>query len=59
MNELKLVSKHPGSLKPIVEKAITAALKGVELGIQKTELRLQEFEAQYQNLLKYGMGWGQ
>lgn len=48
MNELKLVSKHPGSLKPIVENAITAALKDVELGIQKTELRLQEFEAQYQ-----------
>jgi hypothetical protein len=45
MNELKPVSKQS---EPIVENAITAAFRDVEVGIQKTELRLQEFELRHQ-----------
>ncbi len=48
MNELKLVSQHPGAIRPLVESAIIAALHETELGIHKTEQRLQEFEHKYQ-----------
>jgi len=48
MNELKLVSQYPGAIRPLVESALTAALHDTELGIQKTEQRLQAFESKYQ-----------
>ncbi|MBC6424180.1 MAG: hypothetical protein GDA38_23835 [Hormoscilla sp. SP12CHS1] len=48
MEELKLISKYPGSLRPLVEGALAAALRTAEEGIRQTEKRLQEFEAKYQ-----------
>jgi hypothetical protein len=47
MNELKLVSKHPGAIRPLVEGVLAAALRDLELGIQSTEQRLQVFEQKY------------
>jgi hypothetical protein len=48
MNELKLTSKHPGSIKSLVEGAITTTLRSTEAGIKTTEQRLREFEQKYQ-----------
>jgi hypothetical protein len=48
MSELKLTSKYPGSIKSLVEGAITATLRSTEAGIKTTEQRLQEFEQKYQ-----------
>ena len=48
MNELKLVSKHPGSIRALVESAIMGSLREIEQGIQRTQQRLQNFETQYQ-----------
>jgi hypothetical protein len=48
MSELKLTSRHPGSIKSLVEGAISATLRSTEAGIQTTEQRLQEFEQKYQ-----------
>jgi hypothetical protein len=48
MSELKLISKHPGSIKSLVEGAIIAPLRSTEAGIKTTEQRLQEFEQKYQ-----------
>jgi hypothetical protein len=47
MSELKLTSRHPGSIKSLVEGAISATLRSTEAGIQTTEQRLQEFEQKY------------
>lgn len=48
MAELTLVSQDSGSLKPLIEGAITEALRTTESGIQRTEQRLQTFEQKYQ-----------
>jgi len=48
MSELKLISRHPGSIKSLVERAIIATLRSTEAGIKTTEQRLQEFEQKYQ-----------
>lgn len=48
MNELKLTSKHSGSLKPLLEGAIAEALRSTEAGIQLTAQRLRDFEEKYQ-----------
>jgi hypothetical protein len=47
MAELTLVSQDSGSLKPLIEGAITEALRTTEAGIQRTEQRLQTFEQKY------------
>jgi hypothetical protein len=48
MAELTLISQDSGSLKPLVEGAISEALRLTETGIQRTKQRLQEFERKYQ-----------
>ncbi|MFM7437887.1 MAG: hypothetical protein ACKO2V_04690 [Snowella sp.] len=48
MNELKLISKHPDSLKQIIQSALSERLHSIETGIKRTEERLQQFETQYQ-----------
>jgi len=48
MTELKLTSKHSGSLKPLLEGAIAEALHSTESGIQQTAQRLRDFEEKYQ-----------
>lgn len=48
MAELTLISQDSGSLKPLIEGAISEALRLTETGIQRTERRLQEFEEKYQ-----------
>ena len=47
MAELKLISPRQRQLKPLVEAALQNELRLLEAGIQRTEQRLQEFEAQY------------
>lgn len=47
MTELKLISQHP-NLRFLIETAIAESLSSVEAGIQRTQARLQAFEAQYQ-----------
>ena len=48
MTELKLISKHPDSLKQIIQSALSERLHNIEAGIKRTEERLQEFETKYQ-----------
>jgi hypothetical protein len=48
MTELKLVSQHPDSLKPVVEGVLAEALRSIEAGIQRTSQRLHAFETCYQ-----------
>ncbi len=48
MHELKLRSRHTGSLQTLIAGVIAEALRSTEAGIQRTEARLQEFERQYQ-----------
>jgi hypothetical protein len=48
MAELTLISKDSESLKPLVEGAISEALRLTASGIQRTEQRLREFEEKYQ-----------
>ncbi|PSB18605.1 hypothetical protein C7B65_15035 [Phormidesmis priestleyi ULC007] len=48
MTELKLISKHSGSLQPLIEGAIAEALHSTEAGIQQTAQRLRDFEEKYQ-----------
>jgi hypothetical protein len=48
MTELKLISKHSGSLKPLIAGAIAEALRSTDDGIRRTEQRIREFEEKYQ-----------
>jgi hypothetical protein len=48
MNELKLRSKHPDSLRQIIQSALQERLENIEAGIKRTEERLRHFENQYQ-----------
>jgi hypothetical protein len=47
MTELTLISQHEGALKPLIEGAISEALRSVESGIKRGEERVQFFEQQY------------
>ncbi|MFB0535105.1 MAG: hypothetical protein ACETWR_09000 [Anaerolineae bacterium] len=47
MAGLTLISPHQRQLKPLVEAALQNELRLLEAGIQRTEQRLEEFEAQY------------
>jgi hypothetical protein len=48
MTELKLTSKHSGSLKPLSAGAIAEALRVTEDGMCQTAQWLKEFEEKYQ-----------
>ena len=48
MTELKLTSKHLGSLQPLTQGAIAEALRFTEVGIQLTAQRLRDFEEKHQ-----------
>jgi hypothetical protein len=48
MNELKLISRHSDPVKPLIEAALSEALRSTEAGIRQTLQRLQAFETQYQ-----------
>lgn len=48
MTELTLVSTHQRPLKPLVEAALANELRLLQAGLQRTEQRLNEFEAKYQ-----------
>jgi tetratricopeptide (TPR) repeat protein len=48
MSELKLISKHSGPLKSLVEGAIIELLNSTEEAIRYTEQRIYEFEKKYQ-----------
>ena len=47
MAELKLISKHPDSLKQIIQSALSERLHSIEIGIERTKERLQQFETKY------------
>ena len=47
MAELTLVSSSQHPLQPLVEGALQNELRLLEAGIQRSEQRLQEFEARY------------
>jgi hypothetical protein len=50
MAELKLRSKYPDSLRQIIESALSERLHSIEVGINRTKERLQQFETKYQLL---------
>lgn len=57
MNELKLVSKHLGAIRPLDESALEAAARDMELGIQSTEQRLQARRISYTEGQKDDVIW--
>ena len=48
MNELRIKSKAPGSLKPLIEVVLEASIRTIKDGIQEAEKGLKEFEEKYQ-----------
>lgn len=48
MTELTLISTHQRPLKSLVEAALANELRLLQAGVQRTEQRLDEFEAKYQ-----------
>jgi hypothetical protein len=48
MTELKLISRHSGSLQSLIEGVIADSLRLTEAGIDRTMQRLRSFEATYQ-----------
>lgn len=48
MSELTLVSADQRPLRPLVEAALANELRLLEAGIQRTEQRLREFEAEHE-----------
>jgi hypothetical protein len=48
MNILKLRSSYPESIKKMIESDLAKRLQSIEDGIQRTQDRLKQFEAQYQ-----------
>jgi hypothetical protein len=59
MTELKLVSRHSGSLQSLIEGVIADSLRSTEAGIDRTMQRLRSFETTYQLstadfLVRYG-----
>jgi hypothetical protein len=47
MTELTLVSQYEGALKPLIQGAISEALRSTEAGIKHGEERVQRFEQKY------------
>jgi hypothetical protein len=47
MTELTLISQHEGALKPLIEGAISEALRSTTAGIDRGEERLRRFEQQH------------
>jgi hypothetical protein len=47
MTELTLISHHEGALKPLIEGAISEALRSTQSGIARCEERLKAFEQQH------------
>lgn len=48
MAELKIICKHPDSLKQLIEEVVGERLRSLEDGIRRTEERIKEFETKYQ-----------
>lgn len=46
--DLRLRSKHPDSLKQIIESALSERLSSIDTGIKRTQERLKQFENRYQ-----------
>ena len=47
MTELRLVSNGKRALRPIVEAALHNEIRLLEVGLRRSQQRLQQFEAQY------------
>jgi hypothetical protein len=47
-NILKLRSSQPASLKEMIQNDLSQRLQNLETGLQQTQMRLQQFETQYQ-----------
>jgi len=47
MTELTLISSATRSIKPLVEAALFNEARLLEAGIRQTEMRIRQFEAQY------------
>jgi len=47
-NIIKLRSNHPSSIKEMIQSDFAKRLQSLELGLQKTQTRLEQFEAKYQ-----------
>lgn len=47
MTELTLISHHDGALQPLIEGAISEALRSTQSGIDRGEERIKAFEQQY------------
>jgi hypothetical protein len=48
MAELKIICKHPDSLRDLVERTVASELRLLTDGIRRTEERIKEFETKYQ-----------
>ncbi|MFN7716076.1 MAG: hypothetical protein ACK5QS_11430 [Pseudanabaenaceae cyanobacterium] len=48
VNIIKLRSNHPASIKEMIQSDFAKRLQSLELGLQKTQTRLEQFEAKYQ-----------
>ncbi len=46
MTELTLISHHDGALQPLIEGAISEALRSTQSGIERCQERLKTFEQQ-------------
>ena len=47
MAELKIICKHPDSLKRLIEEVVAERLRSLEEDIRRTEERIKEFEGKY------------
>ncbi|TYQ29721.1 hypothetical protein [Pseudanabaena sp. UWO310] len=47
-NIIKLRSNHPELIKEMIQSDFAKRLQSLELGLQKTQTRLEQFEAKYQ-----------
>ena len=47
-NIIKLRSNHPASIKEMIQSDFAKRLQSLELGLQKTQTRLKQFETKYQ-----------
>jgi hypothetical protein len=47
-NIIKLRSNHPASIRKMIQSDFVKRLQSLELGLQKTQTRLEQFETKYQ-----------
>jgi hypothetical protein len=47
-NIIKLRSNHPASIREMIQSDFAKRLQSLELGLQKTQTRLEQFETKYQ-----------